>query len=90
MDPTSILVQLGADLTTLALSQTATSVSTKVQGIKNSKDIERIRSTYDEQTGILLEERAEAIRIAQAYKSELDKVQISDKDIEHLHNMIDV
>ena len=33
-------------------------------------------------------ERDEAIRIAQSYKSELEKVVISDEDIQHLHNTV--
>lgn len=33
-------------------------------------------------------EREEAIRIAQAYKEELEKVKISDEDIRHLHNTV--
>ena len=36
----------------------------------------------------LLLERDEAIRIAQSYKSELEKVVISDEDIQHLHNTV--
>ena len=35
-----------------------------------------------------MEEREEAVRIAQAYKQELDKVIINDKDIEYLHETI--
>lgn len=82
------LIQLGIELTKLVVSQTATSVSAKIQSVKNSKDLEAVRSTYDEQINILLAERAEAIRIAQVYKSELERVQISDEDIEHLHNTV--
>ena len=33
-------------------------------------------------------EREEAVRIAQAYKSELERIVISDEDIEHLHNTV--
>ena len=36
----------------------------------------------------VLLEREEAVRIAQAYKSELDRIVISDDDIEHLHNTV--
>jgi hypothetical protein len=36
----------------------------------------------------LLSEREEAVRIAQLYKSEVDRLEISDKDIEHLHKTI--
>ena len=42
----------------------------------------------DEIINELLNEREEAVRIAQAYKSELDKVVISDDDIAHLHNTV--
>lgn len=33
-------------------------------------------------------EREEAVRIAQAYKSELDRIIISDEDIKHLHKTV--
>lgn len=36
----------------------------------------------------MLNEREETVRIAQAYKSELEKVVISDEDIQHLHNTV--
>lgn len=36
----------------------------------------------------MLNEREEAVRIAQDYKSELEKVVISDEDIQHLHNTV--
>lgn len=48
----------------------------------------KIRNTYEEIVSELLSEREEAIRIAQAYKIELDRIIISDKDIEHLHNTV--
>ena len=34
------------------------------------------------------QEREQAIRIAQAYKEEYEKVHIDDKDIEYLHNTL--
>ena len=37
----------------------------------------------------LLSEREQAIRIAQAYKEEYEKVHIDDKDIEYLHNTLE-
>ena len=43
-----------------------------------------MRAAYDEPVNELLEERSEAIRIAQAYKAELERVQISDDDIQSL------
>lgn len=35
-----------------------------------------------------MQEREEAVRIAQAYKAELDRIEISDDDIVHLHNTV--
>lgn len=85
---TNELINLGITLTQLALKGTATAVSSKIKSIKNEKNIENIKNTYNEIINELLNEREEAIRIAQAYKSELDKVSISDEDIKHLHNTV--
>jgi len=79
---------LGAELTKLAIKGTATTVAKKITAIKNEKDVKNIRKVYDEIVNELIQERDEAVRIAQSYKSELDRVEISDKDIEHLHNTI--
>ena len=49
---------------------------------------DKLLKEYDEIINELLSEREEAVRIAQAYKSELEKVVISDEDIEHLHNTV--
>lgn len=85
---TKELINLGITLTQLAVKGTATAVSSKIKSIKNEKNIENIKNTYNEIINELLNEREEAIRIAQAYKSELDKVSISDEDIKHLHNTV--
>ena len=85
---TTELLGLGAALTELAVKGTATEVSSKIKAIKEEKSVEKIRSTYDEIINELLNEREEAVRIAQAYKSELEKVVISDEDIQHLHNTV--
>lgn len=85
---TQMLVDLGISLTTMAVKGTATAVNTKIRGLKNEKNVEKIRGNYDEIVNELLIEREEAVRIAQAYKSELDKVIISDNDIEHLHTTL--
>ena len=70
----------------MAVKGTATKVSNKIRAIKEEKNVEKIRNTYDEIINELLNEREEAVRIAQAYKAELEKVVISDDDIQHLHN----
>lgn len=60
----------------------------KNKSIKDEKNLEKARNTYEEIVSELLSEREEAIRIAQAYKTELDRIVISDEDIEHLHNTV--
>ena len=85
---TKELLGLGVTLTELAVKGTATAVSNKIKAIKDEKNAEKIRNTYDEIINEILSEREEAVRIAQAYKSELEKVVISDEDIEHLHNTV--
>ena len=82
------LIEMGVSLTQLAIRGTATAVTNKIKTIKDEKSAEKIRSTYDEIVNELLSERDEAVRIAQSYKSELERIVISDEDIEHLHNTV--
>jgi superfamily I DNA and/or RNA helicase len=82
------LVNLGLNLTTLAVKGTVSRIATKIKTIKDEKNIEKVRSAYDEIITDLLHERDEAVLIAQSYKSELDRIVISGDDIIHLHNTI--
>ena len=84
----NIIANMGTNLAQLAVKGTATIIHGKIESVKSEKNIETIRNTYDEIINQLLSEREEAIRIAQAYKEELDRVVISDEDIEHLHNTV--
>lgn len=86
---TTAIATLGTELTAYAVKGTVSAVSTKVKSIKNEKNIEKLKNNYDEIISELLEEREEIIRIAQAYRFELEKVEISDSDIEHLHKTIE-
>ena len=81
---TQAMLNLGTSLAALAAKGTATAVATKIKTLKEEKDTASVRAAYDELVGELLEERAEAIQIVQAYKAELDRVQISDDDIKSL------
>lgn len=85
---TTELLGLGVALTELAVKGTATAISSKIKTVKEEKNVDKVRATYDEIINELLSEREEAVRIAQAYKSELEKVVISDEDIQHLHNTV--
>lgn len=85
---TQPLVEMGISLAELAVKGTASVVNTKIKAAKEIKDAEKLRTTYDELINEVLLEREEAVRIAQAYKAELDRIVISDDDIEHLHNTV--
>lgn len=82
---TQPLIEMGVSLTELAIKGTATAVANKVRAVKDEKNAEKLRNTYDEIVNELLSERDEAVRIAQAYKSELERIVISDEDIAHLN-----
>ncbi len=83
-----LMAETAANLTTLAVKGTVTAVNTKIKAIKTEKNIEVLKNNYDEIVNELLSEREEAIRIAQLYKSEIDKIKISDEDITHLHSTV--
>ena len=82
------LVEMGVSLTELAIKGTASAVNKKIRAAKEIKDVEKLRTTYDEIVNEVLQEREEAVRIAQVYKAELERIVISDEDIEHLHNTV--
>lgn len=83
---TEALIGLGTELTKLAVKGTATGGAKRVKAIKNEKDADVLRRTYDEIITELLAGRDEAVMLAQTYKGEVDRFTISDKDIEHLQN----
>jgi len=88
-DQFRILTEAGINLTSLAVKGTVSAVTTKIKALKTEKDLETLRNKYDELINELLSEREEAIRIAQVYKNEVDRLVISDKDIDHLNRTID-
>ena len=83
-----MMTEMGVSLAELAAKGTASIINKKVRAIKDVKDAEKLRTTYDGLLNEVLQEREEAVRIAQAYKTELDRIVISDDDIEHLHNTV--
>lgn len=83
------MAEAGIALTDLALKGTASEVNKKIATIKEERNAEKIRNTYDEIINELLSEKDEAVRIAQIYKSEIERIVISDEDINHLHNTVD-
>jgi len=89
-DPTiaGTAAELAASLTTLAAKGTASAIAAKVKSFKQMKSADAVRAAYDEVLNEVLQERSEAILIAQAYKDALERVQISDEDIESLNHTI--
>lgn len=77
--------ELAVSLTQMAVSGTVTAVNTKIKAIQAEKDAEKVKNSYSEIVNELISEREEAIRIAQVYKAEYERIVISDDDIEHLH-----
>jgi len=84
----NMLAETGINLTALAVKGTVSAVATKIKALKAEKDLEVVKNKYDELINELLSEREEAIRIAQLYKSEVDRLEISDEDIVHLNKTI--
>lgn len=85
-----VLEELANSLASLSTKGTVTATEAKIKAIQVEKDIEKIRNQYDEIINELIAERAEAIRIAQVYKNEMERYVISDSDIEHLHNTVEL
>ena len=84
-----MLLKLGINLAELAVKGTVGKVSAKIAAVKEEKNLEIVKNKYDEIVNEILSEREEAIRIAHTYKNEIDKIMISDSDIEHLHHTVD-
>lgn len=66
------MAEVGIALTDLALKGTASAVNKKIATIKEERNAERIKNTYDEIVNELLSEKDEAVRIAQIYKLEFE------------------
>ncbi len=84
----STIIESGTALATLVGSGTVKAISAKIQSLKSEKSVDKVRAGYDEILTQVLQERSDAILLAQTYKAELDKIEISDEDIEHLQNTV--
>lgn len=85
----TVILELATQLASLTAKGTVSGIQTKIASMKNESNIENLKNDYNELIDQLISERAEAIRIARSYKDELEKVEISDDDITHLHNTIE-
>ena len=88
MEYQQTIAEMGVALTELAVKGTVSMVHNKIEAAKTIKELDALRNAYDELLNEVLSEREEAVIIAQAYKSELEKIKISDEDIDHLQNTV--
>jgi len=72
-------------LKALSLQNTADTVYQKSAALKQTKEISEIHTGYMDIINELIHQKQEAILIAESYKNELDRVQISNEDILHLN-----
>ena len=90
MEPyiTESIANAGVELGILAVKGTTAKINSKIQSMKTEREADKLRASYDDIVNELLSERADALRIAQIYKEEYEKVTIKDEDIEYLHNTL--
>lgn len=83
-------VEMGASLAGLVIKGTASAVNKKIRAAKEIKDSEKLRIMYDELINEVLQEREEAVRIAQVYKERCLNVLLTATKPVHLFNAEDV
>lgn len=83
------LETMAATLTNLVGKSLGDAVFSKMKAARLRKNQEEMADSYEAIIHDLMEDRSEAITLAQTYKSEIDRIEISDEDIEHLHNTIE-
>ena len=72
-------------LKALSLENTADTVYQKSAALKQNKQISELHAGYMEIINELMQQKQGAVLIAESYKNELERVQISDEDILHLN-----
>ncbi|MEE6716640.1 hypothetical protein [Schleiferilactobacillus harbinensis] len=87
MDPA--FIELGSRLTEAAITNTWSKVSDRIRKIKADKDKDSQIRAYNQLVSELVDQKADALDIARQYKEQLDKVTISDNDIESLHRTLE-
>jgi hypothetical protein len=85
----AILETAAASLVGLISKSAGDGIVAKMAAIRNRKTLDEMSNSYEAIINELVQDRAEAIAVAQAYKSEVDRIEISDQDIEHLNKTIE-
>lgn len=87
IDP--VIMDLGVRLTETAVKHTWSKVSDSLRQIKSNKDKNSQILEYEQLIRDLVSEKSELEDIANEYKQELEKISISDADIESLHQTVE-
>lgn len=91
MDPTAIdpqVIELGTRLGEAVVRNTAASIVSQMKAVKAKRDKDATISEYEEIIRGLIEERSEALQIAQAYQQELVAQRIADEDIKYINDTV--
>ena len=84
----AILETAAATITNLLAKSAGDEISKRMQAIRTKKDLQEMTNSYEAIINGLVQDRLDAIAAAQAYKQEVDRLEISDEDIEQLQNTI--
>ena len=86
----NMIVELGAQLGVLAAKNTASTIYNKISVLKHRREDGKTITEYEEIINDLITEKQELIRIANAYKQQYENINISDEDMEYLHNTLKI
>ena len=86
----NMIVELGAQLGILAAKNTASTIYNKISVLKHRREDGKTITEYEEIINDLITEKQELIRIANAYKQQYENINISDEDMEYLHNTLKI
>lgn len=87
IDP--VLLDLGTKLAETSAKNTWVKVSDKLRQIKANNDKDAQILEYEDLVRSLVREKSELEDIASGYKEQIEKITISDDDIESLHNTVE-
>ena len=83
------LTSIATELANLAIKGTVNTVHKRIEQYKEDKNCEDLRNKYNDLINEILQERDDAIRIAQIYKNEVDKYIISDDEIDYIQSSVE-
>lgn len=86
MDPQ--LVELSARLTEVALKTTATSISSKLKAVKQSRDDKKIIAEMNDMIYDLLDDKQELESIAKSYQEEFIAQKLSEEDLKYISSTV--